>query len=96
MKHINHFIFSMFNFFNPKFILVLSFIFYIFHSIQSISVFCSLTNWTPKLGSREFVEKELARAFASWSPYAKIKFVPVDDYHSADIRILFGRYNHGD
>jgi len=56
----------------------------------------NLTNWTPKLGSREFVEKELARAFASWSPYAKIKFVPVDDYHSADIRILFGRYNHGD
>ena len=56
----------------------------------------SLTNWTPKLGSKEFVEKELARAFDSWSPYAKLKFVPIDDYHSADIRILFGRYSHGD
>ena len=46
--------------------------------------------------SREFVERELARAFESWSPYAKLKFEAVDDYHTADIRILFGRYSHGD
>ena len=46
--------------------------------------------------SKEFVERELARAFESWSPYAKLKFEAVDDYHTADIRILFGRYSHGD
>ena len=46
----------------------------------------SLSNWTPKLKSREFVETELARAFDSWSQYSRLKFVPIDDYHSADIR----------
>ena len=46
--------------------------------------------------SREFVERELARAFESWAPYAKLDFEAVDDYHGADIRILFGRYTHGD
>ena len=59
-------------------------------------LFSSLTNWTHKLGSKEFVEKELARAFKSWSPYAKLNFVPIDDYHTADIRVMFGRYSHGD
>ena len=56
----------------------------------------SLGSWTHKLGSKEFVEKELERAFASWAPYAKLNFIKVDDYHQADIRILFGRYHHGD
>ena len=56
----------------------------------------SLGSWTHKLGNREFAEKELERAFSSWAPYAKLNFVKIDDYHQADIRILFGRYNHGD
>ena len=42
------------------------------------------------------MEQELARAFESWSPYAKLSFEPVDDYYAADIRIMFGRYSHGD
>ena len=56
----------------------------------------SLGSWTHKLGNKEFAEKELDRAFSSWAPYAKLNFVKIDDYHQADIRILFGRYNHGD
>ena len=56
----------------------------------------SLGSWTHKLGNREFAEKELERAFSSWAPYARLNFVKIDDYHQADIRILFGRYNHGD
>ena len=49
-----------------------------------------------KLGSKEFVETELARAFQSWTPYTNLKFLQVDDYHAADIRVVFGRYHHGD
>ena len=56
----------------------------------------SLGSWTHKLGNKEFAEKELDRAFSSWAPYAKLNFVKINDYHQADIRILFGRYNHGD
>jgi len=55
-----------------------------------------LSNWTPKLGSKEFVIKELSRAFRSWEPYSRLQFVQLDDYYKADIRIVFGRYSHGD
>ena len=32
------------------------------------------------------------------SPYAKLQFVRVgeEEFHEADIRIMFGRYQHGD
>ena len=59
--------------------------------------FCSsLSNWTPKLGSKEFVASELEKAFQSWAAYAKLEFVAIDDYHKADIIVAFGRYAHGD
>ena len=39
---------------------------------------------------------ELDRAFQSWTPYTNLKFVEVEDYHAADIRVVFGRFHHGD
>ena len=56
----------------------------------------SLATWTHKLGGKEFVLAELERAFLSWTPYTNLKFVYVEDYHAADIRVVFGRYHHGD
>jgi len=55
-----------------------------------------LANWSPKLQSKEFVVKELDQAFQSWARYAKLDFVKTEDYNAADIRVIFGRYNHGD
>jgi hypothetical protein len=55
-----------------------------------------LSNWTPKLGSKDFVAAELDRAFQSWPVYANMKFESTEDYHKADIRVAFGRYSHGD
>lgn len=56
----------------------------------------SLATWTHKLGSKEFAAEELHRAFESWVPYTNLKFEPIEDYHAADIRVVFGRYHHGD
>ena len=56
----------------------------------------SLATWTHKLGGKELVLAELERAFQSWTPYTNLKFVYVEDYHAADIRVMFGRYHHGD
>ena len=56
----------------------------------------SLATWTHKLGGMEVVLAELERAFQSWTPYTNLKFVYVEDYHAADIRVVFGRYHHGD
>jgi hypothetical protein len=42
------------------------------------------------------LNQELERAFDTWSSYANLKFVPTADYYTADIRIVFGRYSHGD
>ena len=51
----------------------------------------SLATWTHKLGSKEFVESELARAFQSWTPYTNLKFVQVDVHKpTCLIRLLFG------
>jgi len=56
----------------------------------------NLSNWTPKLGSKDFVASELDKAFQSWAHYANLKFKSTDDYYKADIKIAFGRYSHGD
>ena len=48
------------------------------------------------LVSKEFVAAELDRAFQSWTPYTNLKFVEVEDYHAADIKVVFGRFHHGD
>lgn len=55
-----------------------------------------LANWSSKLWNETFVQGELDRAFAAWADYANLKFVPISDYHSADIVVSFGRYSHGD
>ena len=59
-------------------------------------ILISLATWTHKLGGKEVVLAELERAFQSWTPYTNLKFVYIEDYHAADIRVVFGRYHHGD
>ncbi|XP_023320587.1 matrix metalloproteinase-2 isoform X2 [Eurytemora carolleeae] len=55
-----------------------------------------LSNWTPKLGSEQFVKQELRRAFQTWAPYSRLNFIESADYYKSDIRVAFGRYSHGD
>ena len=56
----------------------------------------SLANWSSKLGSEDFVQSALKRAFAAWGQYAKLAFDPTDKLEESDITIAFGRYTHGD
>ncbi len=60
-----------------------------------LSIF-SVANWTPKLGNESFVKSELDRAFGVWSDYSRLKFRRIEKHKTADIVILFGRYQHGD
>ena len=78
--------------------------------LTNLNALPSLATWTHKLGSKQFVEEELEKAFQvsvfvirelirmsqSWAPYTNLKFEATDDYHEADIRVVFGRYDHGD
>ena len=67
-----------------------------FNEPLQYTFYSSLSNWTPKLVSKEYVASELDRAFQSWAAYANLEFVSIEDYHKADIRVAFGRYSHGD
>ena len=67
-----------------------------FNEPLQYTFYSSLSNWTPKLVSKEYVASELDRAFQSWVAYANIDFVSIDDYYKEDIRVAFGRYSHGD
>ncbi len=60
-----------------------------------LSIF-RVANWTPKLGNESFVKSELDRAFGVWSDYSRLKFRRIENQPTADIVILFGRYQHGD
>lgn len=60
------------------------------------NILLSVANWTPKLEKKEFVERELRRAFNAWSDYSRLKFIKSEDYYNSDIIISFGSYQHGD
>ncbi|XP_040579940.1 matrix metalloproteinase-25 [Lepeophtheirus salmonis] len=55
-----------------------------------------LDNWSNKFPNKSYVEEKLKKAFDTWSDYSGLVFVQVGELSPANIKISFGRYNHGD